>query len=101
MSRKLDSLSIAIFEPLLDSDFVLHLDSEHTVNAKLIEVTPLPPATTREDLPIRKDPFSLVFKVVADVEFDQGTYRLEHESNGIMEMFFVPIGFGEYESIFN
>lgn len=90
-----------MFEPLLDSQFSVQIDPQAVAQARLISVTRLPPATTREDLPIRKDPFSLVFKVTNQVEFDQRIYSVQHESNGTVEMFLVPVGFAEYQAIFN
>ena len=91
----------AMFHQLLGYDLSLRVDSSQTVPATLIEVNELPPATLRDDLFVRKDPFSMVFKIMEPLPNSQGMYALEHSEIGIVEMFFVQIGATEYEVIFN
>ena len=90
-----------MFGPLVGSDFLLHVDPDHRIRMKLIELTPLAPVTTHADLPIRQDPFSMVFRTVDGSHIDQRTYVVEHPHVGTIEMFVVPIGMGEHEVIFN
>ena len=94
-------LTAEMFDPLIDGAFAFHVRSEKIANAKLIEIKRLPPSTERKDLPVRQDPFSLIFKVVGDVQLEQGTYEVVHETDGTTEMFLVPVGFDEYQAIFN
>ena len=101
MDSNLVDPTAEMFEPLLDSEFDVHIDPQTVAVARLISVTRLPPATTRQDLPIRRVPFSLVFELISQIEFDQRMYTVQHESNGSFEMFLVPVGFGEYQAIFN
>ncbi len=89
------------FESLVRSEFVVRSDSDREVKLELAEVTRLASATHRHDLPIRKDPFSLVFAGAPDHALEQSSYWVEHPKTGAVEMILVPIGFNEYEAIFN
>ena len=50
-------------------------------------------------------PFSLVFLGPEGVSFQQGTYALEHEKIGVLELFLVPVGIEQgrmqLEAVFN
>ena len=98
--EKTDSLCLDTFQDRLDEQFAVQLDGQ-TVNLVLAEATALPPATTRTDLGIRQDPFSLIFKSREGIDLPQQTYEVQHESIGPIQMFLVPVGFGECQAIFN
>jgi Domain of unknown function (DUF6916) len=53
----------------------------------------------------RQIQFSLLFQGPHDAPIAQGTYNLEHDELGILDMFLVPVGKNangiEYEAIFN
>ena len=90
------------FEPLLNAAFCIHFGDQHVVEASLIEVKRLSRATNRDDIPIRTDPYSLIFKLGEPEEsFNQGFVQIENSELGTVEMFLVRVGFGEYQAIFN
>ena len=91
--------SFTAFEALLGEEFSVQPGDE-LIRFKLMEVSNLPPATTRTDLGIRQDPFSLLVKEVTNFQPDQGTYTVRTDV-GTVDLFLVPIGFREYEAIFN
>ena len=93
--------SAALFEPLLGNEFDVHVETDQVSKARLVEVTPLPATAARDDVPLRKDPFSLIFKVTGDAQLEQRMYTVEHETSGALDMFLVPVGFGEYQVIYN
>ena len=95
---KLD-VSFTAFEALIDEEFSIQSD-ERLMRFKLVEVARLPPATTRTDIAVRQDPFALLFKEMTDFQPDQKTY-IARTATGTVELFLVPVGFGEYEAIFN
>ena len=99
MNGKILSPSYAVFEKLLGEEFSVQT-ADQSIRFKLIEVSKLPPATTRTDLGIRQDPFSLLFKEVTDFQPDQGTFTVNVDA-GTVDLFLVPVGFGEYEAVFN
>ena len=97
-SEKLES-TFETFEGLQGEEFSAQ-HGDQIIRFKLIEVSRLPPATTRTDLGIRQDPFALLFNEVTDFQPDQGTYTVKNEV-GTAELFLVPVGFGDYEAVFN
>jgi hypothetical protein len=58
----------------------------------LAEVTPLAPVAPPGAQPLRKDPFSLLFRAPADCGLPQQIYRLEHHAFDGLELFLVPLG---------
>ncbi|MBN9518956.1 hypothetical protein J0H58_10625 [bacterium] len=87
----LDRLTAAEFEPLLGVSFAAELP--HGVAAlDLIEVTRLrePPACPGG--PVRRHPFSLVFRACAAGYLPQGTFVLTHDRLGRLDVFLVPVG---------
>ena len=48
-----------------------------------------------------RHPFRLVFTTQAETQLDQGTYALNHDQLGVLEIFLVPVAEGQYEAIFN
>lgn len=89
------------FDALLDRSFRVRLGHQLVTELRLIEATELTPATCRDDLAIRQDPFSLVFRGPKETPLGQRTYVIEHDVTGPLEVFLVPIGFAEYEAVFN
>ena len=100
MNEELDRPVLETFSKCLGDDFEIQLDNQ-TINMRLVEATELPPATSRTDLGIRQDPFSLIFKVDDGMQLQQRIYELKHKTIGTTIMFIVPVGFGEYQAIFN
>ncbi len=53
----------------------------------------------------KRQPFSLLFSAPVGVHIEQGTYTLEHENAGTLEIFLVPIGMEdgvlELQAVFN
>ena len=94
---------LAMFEALVEEAFEIVVTENQSVKLRLVEAVALKPATTRDDVPIRKDPFSLVFKTIDPDSsvLDQRMYRVNHDSTGPLDLFLVPIGLGEYEAVFN
>lgn len=99
MNHPIDLLNTSLFRHRIGDTFVMQNDAQ-TVTMKLTEVEDLPPATRRPDLNIRQEPFSLIFKS-DDASLDQGTWQVTHAEIKTIEMFLVPVGFGEYQVIFN
>ena len=102
MSRALDALEEGDFKSHLGTSFRLHLSAAEQLELVLAEVTAhpyLPP------IPRRRRGFSLLFRSVLPGHLPQGTYRLEHEQMGGLELFLVPIGPRGggmcYEAVFN
>jgi hypothetical protein len=101
----LRELTRATFERLVGSDFRVLVDETRSVSVKLVQCSALPPASQRADAAIRAEPFSLLFKGSQDLVLEQQIYRLEHSDPdtdlGSLELFLVPVGFGESEAVFN
>jgi hypothetical protein len=93
--------TLAMFDGLVGATFRAHTGGGDAVDLRLVEATALPPTEARADLPIRKDPFSLVFRAEPAQELSQGIYHVDHPESGSTDMFLVPVGFGEYQAIFN
>ena len=101
MTVDLLELSRATFERLVGSDFRVLVDETRSVSVKLVQCRALPPASQRDDPAIRAEPFSLLFKGPRELVLEQQIYRLEHPDLGSLELFLVPVGFGESEAVFN
>jgi len=84
----LANATIKDFEELTGQNFNLRTESGAVVNAKLIEISS--PKAGR-GLRFRRDPFSIVFDVKADLELLQGQYYLSHPQAGLMRLFMVPV----------
>jgi ribosomal protein S18 acetylase RimI-like enzyme len=91
--------SFEAFESLLGDEISVQ-SGDQSIRFKLIEVSRLPPATTRTDLGIRQDPFSLLFKELTNLQPDQRMFTI-NTAAGTLDLFLVPVGFGRYEGIFN
>ena len=89
------------FSRLLGESFALLTEDGTATRAKLIETnTP----KTRRAPRFRREHFSLVFDIPADVELVQGKYRISHPRFGTMDLFMVPVDlpqkFNRLEAIF-
>ena len=55
----------------------------------------------RSEHELRAEPFTLSFSGPAEPMAPQGTFRLEHDELGSLEVFLVPVEAGRYEAVFN
>jgi hypothetical protein len=98
----LDKLSQGDFDARLGEAFRLTVQGGGLVVLTLIEVTAhpyLPPD------PERRRGFSLLFRGPGPGHVPQGTYRLQNDAMGTLDLFLVPIGPRDgamgYEAVFN
>jgi hypothetical protein len=96
-----DDLKKATFDPCVGTRFRVHVDENVTVALELTHVKELPPIGRAKELKLREEPFCLLFKSSDDVNLEQRLYKFEHEQLGTLDIFIVPVGFGEYEAVFN
>lgn len=90
---------LSVFEKLLDGELSAQSDGAD-IRFKLTEVSKLPPTTTQAGRCFRQDAFSLLVKEVTNFKPDQGIFTLDTDL-GVIDLFLVPVGSGEYEAIFN
>jgi hypothetical protein len=89
----LETFTIATFSGQEGSIFRLFLASGEALAATLLQVTALSAkGPSGEELPRKRVPFSLIFRVPAPGRFEQKIYRLEHPIIGTFDLFLVPIG---------
>lgn len=89
----LDTFTIATFSEQRGTTFRLSLASGETLDATLLQVTPLSAkGPSGEELPRKRTPFSLIFRIPAPDRFEQKIYRMEHPEIGTFDLFLVPIG---------
>ena len=92
-------LTKELFSPHRGEIFRLHAGGDAPVEVELTEVSGLDSDKPR--------PFSLVFAGPSEPTLPQGTYRLDHDRLGTLELFLVPIGPDpantrlQYEAVFN
>ena len=99
MEQVTEQIELATFEKMLDEVFVVETEGAST-QLRLITVTELTKATEKPN--IRQEPFSLIFQLVEGNPLEQGTVILRQPANSFeFAMFLVPLGFDEYESVFN
>jgi hypothetical protein len=101
-----DQPTVETFTQCLNGTFTVRVDDSTSLALELIEVTPLPAhSPPRGSQPLKRAPFSLVFRGPKDPLLPQRIYRFEHESLGDLDIFIVPIGPDEegllYEAVFN
>ena len=106
-----EQLTITFFQPLLKDSFYVNLSEEETAELVLTEANPLPSYADRKPItgsetPVRKEPFSLIFRSPVEIEFVQQIFHLHHDTHGaIVPLFLVPVGMDSegryYESIIN
>lgn len=92
-------LTLDTFAPAVGETFVVGGEGGATVDLLLVE------ATAKDGGPHAPRPsFSLLFHGPADPLLPQATYRFEHGSLGVLEIFIVPLGRDEhgatYEALF-
>lgn len=80
------AVTLAHFEPLVGSQFLLRLDDEGTLPAQLIEAR-----AVRQGSSDVRPPFSLTFEGPAEPMLPQRTYRVEHPALDAMDIFLVPV----------
>ena len=94
----LASASAENFQALIEQTFRINGDDQHAL--VLVEVE-----SRKRVLESGRAPFTLLFRAQSSEVMPQGTYRLEHESLGSIDLFLVPIGQDDshvqYEAIFN
>jgi len=95
----MSELTLDTFSPAVGGTFTVGDDSGAQVELLLVEVTPQDAGPHAP-----RPPFSLLFQGPADPLLPQATYRFEHASLGVMEIFIVPLGRDEhgttYEAFF-
>ena len=100
----LDRLTRADFAACLHSKFRIGADGAPPVEVELIEAVGLNRRAGPGGPATRREPFALTFRGTRSPWLPQGTYRLEHDQLGALDLFIVPIGPDEhgmrYEAIF-
>lgn len=85
------TLTLETFTPAVGETFKVGGEGGATIDLLLVE------ATSKDAGPhAPRPPFSLLFQGPADPLLPQATYRFEHGSLGVMEIFIVPLGRDEY-----
>jgi hypothetical protein len=86
------------FTENLNTNFRIPLESSSVAEMELIEVV----ETTATP---RQQQFSLFFRGPLEYLLPQGTYHMEHEKMGAIDLFIVPVGREQdgfrYEAVFN
>lgn len=96
----LSTLTVADFEPHLNTVFQLHYGNGETLEVTLVE------ARTRGiGTPDHRQGFSLLLQSTINDYLQQGIYHITHEVVEPMDLFIVPVGPNQtgmrYEIIFN
>lgn len=88
-------LTIETFQPAVGEEFTVGGEEGARVQLLLVE------AERKDAGPhAPRPPFSLLFHGPADPLLSQATYRFEHPSLGVMEIFIVPLGRDEHGSVY-
>lgn len=94
----LETLHLDSFSEHVNSKFRINTDDTNVVEIELIE------AADEESTP-RQERFSLIFRGPLQPFLLQGTYRIEHDKLGTLDLFLVPIAKEEdgfhYQAVFN
>lgn len=91
----LTEMTIETFKPTVGDSFTVGGEEGGTVELLLVE------AEAKDAGPhAPRPPFSLLFHAPAEPLLAQGTYRFEHSSLGVMEIFIVPLGRDEHGSAY-
>ena len=85
----LDKLKLEDFSTCLNQEFRIHVEGRDPVAAKLIEARGL---VAPDDDPDRRQPFSLIFLGPKDAHLEQGTFHIENETLGELDLFLVTLG---------
>ena len=90
------------FRGNLNTKFRVRAEAPRPVELELVEVKGYDPGENEQR---GMERFSLFFRGPADILIPQGTYSLEHERMGVLDIFLVPVARDErgfsYESVFN
>lgn len=101
----LKDVTVSVFEECVGSAFRIHADSGSSVDAELIEATPLGSRCDGCGAVAQREAFSIVFRGPAEPVLPQKIYTLEHAKLGRFDLFLVPIGPDSsgmrYEAVFN
>jgi hypothetical protein len=93
------NLTLETFAPAVGETFTVGGEGGAKVELLLVEATPQDVGSHAP-----RPAFSLLFQGPADPPLPQATYRFEHSSLGVMEIFIVPLGRDEhgatYEAFF-
>ena len=94
----LQDITFEKMQPLLHDRFLLHVDSDHTVDVELVDVSqmqaPERPVYSwqKKAPPSAPTSFSLVFRVPSELGATQTTYEISHPQSGPLgAIFLVPI----------
>ena len=95
----LDKLQASDFSKCLHQKFHIRVEGREPLETELIDVrshTGSPatrsPATRSDDDPEVRQPFSVLFRGPADLQLTQGTFSLENETLGKLDLFLVTVG---------
>ena len=98
----LDKLTQDDFSKCLHETFTIQVEGHEPLETKLIEVRGLEAAAYDPDL---RQPFSLIFLGPEEVTLEQGIFRLENETMGVLDIFLVTNGPDQegmrHEAVFN
>ena len=96
----LDKLTLDDFQPLLEDTFSVHA-GDQSAHFRLVSAQPVGEGRTNG----KRAPFALTFQAPPEVKPVEGTYRLEHDDLGTLEMFLVPVAGDQegtdFEAVFN
>lgn len=96
----LDKLTLDDFQPLLEERFSVH-SGDRSAEFRLVSAQRVGHGRTNG----KRAPFALTFQAPPEVKPVEGTYRLEHEELGTLEMFLVPVAGDQegtdFEAVFN
>ncbi len=101
----LEQFTLATFAERVGEKFQVD-DGSQVIEMQLVAATA---ATLRSGeratTPSGRDPFSIVFRGPLEPVLPQRTYRFEHDTHGVFDLFIVPIGPDEsgmqYEAVFS
>ena len=104
----LNKLTSADFSPLLNQTFKIHyhsnkiLEAQVVLEVELVEVTDYAGKSVG---PSKRRSFSILFRGPKHTNLPQGSYKVEHDKMGTVELFLVPImpdaNSNLYEAVFN
>lgn len=91
-------LTVDTFSGHVNTKFVMHYGDSQTAEIELTSVDDVGSSP-------RQIQFSLLFLAPDNAPLFQGTYKLEHDALGALDIFLVPVGKDargvEYQAIFN
>ncbi|NLG96042.1 MAG: hypothetical protein GX491_01660 [Chloroflexi bacterium] len=89
MAISLESLTLDDFAPYLHQEFIIYLQNGEPYALELVELRDLGAAPG----PTFRKPFAMTLRNPNNAAYlPQGTYQLEHEHMGSLELFIVPLG---------